>query len=91
LLQQMRGSDLTLREVITQNGGDPAAVVANALTSAADRTAEAVANGQITQEQADQLLARLESAYNEALDGALRDQRGGRGGNPLGGLLRQNQ
>ncbi len=78
-LQQMR-SGKTLGEVITENGGSIDAVIDAALATASTRLDEAVANGTLTTERADQVLARLETAYTNFMTAELPQRR-------LGGSL----
>jgi len=63
----------TLEELITANGGTVEAVVADAVADATAAINEAVANGNLTQEQADTLIAELETVYTNALTGQLRE------------------
>lgn len=65
-----------LGSIITENGGDVDAVIASAVASAAERLNQAVTNGRITQEQADQLLSRLTEMLQNAMNGTLRAARG---------------
>ncbi|MBL8131115.1 MAG: hypothetical protein JNL42_04595 [Anaerolineae bacterium] len=73
VLEQLR-SGKALGEVITENGGDPQAVIDATLTAATERLAQAVENGRITQEQADERLAQLESLLNDVMSGTLRER-----------------
>lgn len=77
IIQQMRDGS-TLAEVITANGGDVDAVVAAAVASATEKINQLVAEGRLTQEQADELIASLESIYTEAVNGSF-PGRGDRG------------
>lgn len=79
-------ADQTLSDFITANGGDVATVSANALTRAQEFLAERVADGNLTQEEADTLLASAETMISEILSQSLpqrpvRDGQGGRFGN----------
>jgi hypothetical protein len=65
-----------LGSIITENGGDVDAVIASAVASATERLDQAVTNGRITQEQADQLLLRLTEMLQNAMNGTLRSARG---------------
>lgn len=65
--EQVRAGS-SLAEVITANGGDVAAVKAEAITVATDAINQAVEDGRITQERADELLANLETAIDAALN-----------------------
>lgn len=97
LFEQL-GEDGTLSDVIEANGGDVQAVIDAALTDAQTRIEEAVANGDITQEEADERLAALEERVTEAVNmtpearqdgrqGQRQDRREGRD-NPLNGVVR---
>jgi hypothetical protein len=59
----------SLSDVVTNNGGDVDAVIAAALATATEQANQAVTDGTITQEQADELLARLETFYQNAMEG----------------------
>lgn len=72
ILQQVRDGK-TLGEVVTDNGGSTQAVIATALATVKGRLDTAVQNGRLTQEQEDQWLARLETAYSDAMNGTLRE------------------
>jgi len=58
----------TLAEIAQANGADPQAVVDAALTNVSGRVSEMVANGRLTQEQADRLLAEAETFFAEAIN-----------------------
>ena len=62
--------DTTLREVITNHGGDPEAIVAKFVDARAAILAQLVEEGRVTQEQADTMLAHLEEETYEHLDEA---------------------
>jgi hypothetical protein len=64
---------MTLAEVITANGGDVDAVIASAIADATARINEAVASGRLTQEQADELSANLETLFTNSINGTLRE------------------
>lgn len=64
----------TLGEIVTANGGTIEAVVADAVANATTAINEAVANGRLTQEQADEMIARLETAYTNILTNSAREQ-----------------
>src|SRR5512134_3692977 len=66
ILSQIRGG-MTLAEVVTSNGGDLQVVIDQATASASERLAQAVENGRITQERADEMLANLETLITEGL------------------------
>jgi hypothetical protein len=74
-------SGQTLAEVAEANGVDPAAVVAAMVAEAEEHLAEAVADGRITQEQADERRADLEQRITDLVNGELELRHpGGRGG-----------
>lgn len=50
----------TLNDIITANGGDTQSVIDAVITAATERLNQAVTNGRITQERADEVLATLE-------------------------------
>jgi hydroxyethylthiazole kinase-like sugar kinase family protein len=79
IAQQLRDG-ATLAEIITANGGDVNAVIAEALAVVTEKTNEAVANGDITQERADEILANVETRITEAInsENPIRDGIGGR-------------
>lgn len=64
---------MTLAEVVTANGGDVQAVIADAIADATTRISEAVANERLTQEQADELIANLETLFTNSINGTLRE------------------
>lgn len=59
---------MTLAEIITAAGGDVQAIVDAVMAPAIERAEEAVIAGRITQERADEILARLEAGINDALN-----------------------
>ena len=67
ILSQIRDG-LTLAEVVAANGGDIQVVIAQAVASASERLAQAVENGRITQERADEMLANLETLITEGVN-----------------------
>ncbi len=69
ILQQAREDEMSLAEVIAANGGDVEAIVAQVVAAATEQINAAVAEGRLTQERADQMLANLEDAINRLLDG----------------------
>ncbi len=82
ILQQMRENEgMTLAQVVEANGGSVDAVIAAAIASATERINEAVANENMTQEQADELLATLEEKFTEAVNNPLPDRPERPGGN----------
>ncbi len=70
LVEQAR-EGATLAEIAQANGADPQAVVDAALANVTGRVNEMVANGRLTQEQADRLLAEAETFFGEAINRAL--------------------
>ncbi len=89
IMQQLRGGS-TLADIITANGGNAETVVASAVADATERLNAAVAEGRLTQEEADERLASLETVFTDAVNGEL-PQRGSRPGERLvaRGLARQ--
>lgn len=71
IANQLR-SGSTLSEIITANGSTPEAVIAAAVQATQTRLDEAVANGRLTQEQADDILTGLQAFYEAVMSGALR-------------------
>jgi ribosomal protein S20 len=67
IAQQLR-SGTTLAQVIEDSGADVAAVSAQILDKAQARLDEAVSNGRITQEQADELMARAAERLDNLLN-----------------------
>jgi polyhydroxyalkanoate synthesis regulator phasin len=65
----------TLSEIITAAGADPATITATVKTELTERINEAVAEGDITQEEADDRLANLDAALQEALNTPLPELR----------------
>jgi hypothetical protein len=65
----------TLSSIITASGGDVDAVITAAVERAAERLAQAVNNGRITQARADELLQRLTEMLQDAMNGTLRPSR----------------
>lgn len=71
ILAQLAPDGATLADVIVANGGSVESVVNSAVASATERINEAVANGNATQEQADQLLSNLEQLMTDGINGDL--------------------
>ena len=98
ILQQMRGQSLA--DVIAANNGDLDKITADITSAITDRINQAVADGKLTQERADQFLGNLDTAVQNALqgNGPLAQRRnGGLGGlrgnaprGPLNGGMRPN-
>ena len=59
----------TLADVIEANGGDVEAIIATVVEDKTERLNEAVADGRLTQEEADERLAELEARITERLNG----------------------
>jgi hypothetical protein len=79
----------TLADVAEEQGVDLDTLVEALVTAQAERIAEAVADGRITQEEADERLADLEERVTERVTSPLPDRgerhgRGGPGGGPGG-------
>jgi len=81
IMQQLRDGS-TLADIITANGGSVETVVASAVADATDRINAAVAEGRLTQEEADERLASLEATFTEAVNSEL-PERDGRPGEYL--------
>ncbi len=76
LREQLR-SGKTLAEVAADQGVERQTLVDALVASATERLAQAVTDGKITQERADEMTARLPELIDKAVDGELR-HRGGR-------------
>lgn len=70
ILGQLRDGG-TLADIITNNGGSVDNVVAVALENIGERTAQAVENGNLTQERADEILANAETRITELINNPL--------------------
>jgi len=70
IVAQLQEGD-SLADIITTNGGDVDAVIQEATNQATERINEAAANGTISQERADQMLANLEDVVTRAVNGDL--------------------
>lgn len=70
ILQQLRDGS-TLADIITANGGSVDNVIAVALGNVQERIAQAVENGNLTQERADELLASAETRITEWMNNPL--------------------
>ena len=79
LRDALQVDETTLADVITANGGDVSAVIDAAVASATDTIEQAVADGRLPQERADQAIANLETLVTEFINGdrPLRDRRRG--------------
>ncbi len=80
ILQQMRGQSLA--DVIAANSGDLTKITADITSAITERINQAVSDGQLTQQRADQFLANLDMTVQNALSGSgpLAQRRGGFGG-----------
>ncbi|MDX2139661.1 MAG: hypothetical protein SF123_16365 [Chloroflexota bacterium] len=76
ILQQVRDG-ATLTEIITANGGDVQAVTDAIIAVVTEQVNEAVTNGRITQERADQILANLPTMVENVLNGEFEPGFGG--------------
>jgi hypothetical protein len=90
LLAELKGGK-SIADVANERGVDPQTIADSILASMKDNLAQAVADGKITQEQADQMLSRMEE---RALDldcnipfGGIRSGRMGGRGHPLGKIF----
>ncbi|MCA9906214.1 MAG: hypothetical protein KC547_20305, partial [Anaerolineae bacterium] len=70
ILSQLR-EGATLAEVVTASGGDVDAVIAEATATLNQRIDQALANGRITQEQADELRGTIDMGLIELVNGDL--------------------
>jgi hypothetical protein len=66
---------LTLAEIVESSGGDVEAVIADAVADATARITEAVANGNMTQERADELIIHLERLFTQVVNQTVRQNR----------------
>jgi hypothetical protein len=70
ILRQLRDGS-TLADIITANEGDVSQVVADTVALLTDNINQGVADGSITQERADNLLANLQDVVTRAINGEL--------------------
>lgn len=83
--------EATLAEVIEANGGDVEAIKADLVAAATERINQAVEDGWLTQEEADEKLADLETHINDILNGEFEPRSGrGPGRGPRGGNAPDN-
>jgi hypothetical protein len=68
VIAQMREQDVSLGELLEANGADLDTIVADAKAGAVERINEAVEDGTLTQERADELLAKLDEAITRILE-----------------------
>ena len=74
----------TLAEIIEANGGDLEAITAELIDGQTEHINQAVVDGMLTQEEADEKLADLETHIDELLNGEFEVREGGRGRGPRG-------
>jgi uncharacterized protein (DUF433 family) len=79
ILVQLQPDGATLADVIEANGGSVDAVVTASVDKVTERINQAVADGNVTQEQADNLLSNLEQLIIDGING---DLPAGDGANP---------
>lgn len=70
LVGDLRGQSLA--DIIAANDGDLDQITADVVTAVTDRVNQAVADGNLLQERADQILANLDETVAQALNGELR-------------------
>jgi urease gamma subunit len=75
ILQQLRDGS-TLADIITANGGSVENVVNSAVADATEQINVAVAESRLTREQADELIASLETVFTDVVNGELPAQAG---------------
>lgn len=73
IIEQVRAGS-TLAEVITANGANVDAVIDAAVTDATEQINAAVTEGRITQEEADTMIAELETVFTEMVNGEFAPQ-----------------
>ncbi len=86
LMQQLRDGAI-LADLITANGGDVNTVIAEALALVTEKTNQAVTDGKITQERADEILANAETRLTDLVNNPV--QLGGENRPQLGGEIRE--
>lgn len=74
-------SGSTLADLITANDGDVDAVIAELVQTATDHINQHIEDGKLTQEQADTMLAELETRITERINGTFEPPMMGKGGN----------
>jgi hypothetical protein len=82
ILQQLRDGS-TLADIIAANGGSVENVIHSAVATATEQINTAVSESRLTQEQADELTASLETVFTDAVNGELPTQ----GGRPVQRLV----
>jgi uncharacterized protein (DUF433 family) len=70
-IMQQVADGATLADIITANGGDVDAVIAAAVATATEQINEQVAAGNMTQEDADELIASLETVFTQIVNGEI--------------------
>jgi hypothetical protein len=63
----------TLAEIAEENGADVDAIIADGVADATERIEASVANGGLTREQADELIANLETLFTNAMTSTVRE------------------
>ena len=76
-------SGTSLADIITSNGGDVDEVIDAAVSAATEHINAALADGRISEERAERMLANLEEVVTRAVNGELP----GRGGRPIQDML----
>lgn len=75
IVQQVRNGS-TLADIIRANGGDVQVVIDQTVVLMTDRINQAVANGKMPQQRADEILANLTERVTQGINGELRPNRG---------------
>jgi hypothetical protein len=89
IMEQLRDG-VTLADITTANGGTIEVVIASAVADATERINNAVAEGRLTQEEADERLAALETTFTDAVNSQFPGHDGRPGARLLAhGLARQ--
>lgn len=88
MIAQLRDG-ATLSELITANGGDVDAAIAEVVAQVTEQINTAVSESRLTQEQADELIANLEQNITDLVNGALLPEEGRPGGRGEHGRGRQ--
>lgn len=76
IAQQVRDGS-TLADIITTNGGDVQSVISQAVTVITEHVNQAVADGNMAQARADEILANLTERVTQGINGELRPNRAG--------------
>ncbi len=72
IIEQVRQGEATLAEVVEANGGSVDAVIADAIAFSTEQINNLVAEDKLNQEQADEIIASLETFYTDVVNGELR-------------------